>query len=208
MSKYVATPETKSESDNRYNFLDVGIHDDVELKSIEIKVSPNGNNYCVFHFEKDGKTFDHTEWEPKGNDDEVIRSKTENQITRFKHIITKFVPNEKYNIIGENFVDFVKKNIQLLGNSHIGKKVRIKVVFNNSGFTTLPAYVPFIESMEVPKNESSLYISSIDKMTREPRNINPAQVETSSSDNPFDKQGDDEEPKTDNSTVADDKAPF
>jgi hypothetical protein len=38
------------------NFLDVGIHEDVELKGVEYKTSPKENNeFMVFHFEKDGK---------------------------------------------------------------------------------------------------------------------------------------------------------
>ena len=163
------------------NFLDVGIHEDVELKGIEYKVSPDiGNEFMVFHFEKDGKQLSHTEWKPKDVDPEKLENKTNNQIKRVKHIVTKFISEDLYVFEVNDFKSFCLATIKLLGNAYVGKKIRIKVVYSFSNYTSLPNYVPFIEKMEVPKEQSKLEILSIDKMTKERADVEPA-VQT----NPF-----------------------
>jgi hypothetical protein len=163
------------------NFIDVGIHDNVELKGIEYKVSPEaGNEFMVFHFEKDGKQLSHTEWKPKDQDPEKLENKTNNQIKRVKHIVTKFISEDLYVFEVADFKSFCLQTIKLLGNAYVGKKVRVKVVYSFNNFTSLPNYVPFIEKMEVPKEKSQLEILSIDKMTKERADVEPT-VQT----NPF-----------------------
>ena len=180
MSKFNITPETKSEETSR-NFIDVGIHENVELINVKLDKSPNGNNFIVFEFSKDGKVLTHTEWEPKDNDPEVLKSKIENQMKRLKHIATKFVSGDDLNISADNFENLAAKYIAILGNKYKGVKVRVKVVYSNNGFTTLPKYIPFIENMnDTPKEKSKLEIISIDRMTREPR-VSTTSVE----ENPF-----------------------
>jgi hypothetical protein len=167
---------TKIDSESRSaNFLDVGIHEDVELKGIEYKTSPDaGNEFMVFHFEKDGKQLSHTEWKPKDVDPEKLENKTNNQIKRVKHIVTKFISEETYVFTATDFKSFCLNTIKLLGNSYVGKKVRIKVVYSFNNYTSLPNYVPFIEKMEVPKEQSKLEILSIDKMVKERADVEPA----------------------------------
>lgn len=191
MSKFSITPEMESEARTR-NFIDVGIHDNVYLKNIEYGLSPNNNKFMVFTFEKDGKQLTHTEWEPSDNDSAVLFSKIANQMKRLKHIATKYVPNNEFKIDADDFESFAKAYIALLKGKYETKPVRIKVVYSNSGFTTLPKYVPFIESMEVPAEKSNLEILSIDRMTRESvghRN------QSTSDENPFEHTEDDEELK-------------
>jgi hypothetical protein len=68
-----------------------------------------------------------------------------------------------------------------LRRAYIGKKVRVKVTLNNSNYTSLPNYTPFIESMSVPKADSVLSINTaMDKMVKD----RPDQ-EVSSGVNPF-----------------------
>jgi hypothetical protein len=184
------------------NFLDVGIHEDVELKGVEYKVSPDaGNEFMVFHFEKDGKNLSHTEWKPKDQDPEKLENKTNNQIKRVKHIVTKFISEDMYVFTATDFKSFCQNTIKLLGNAYVGKKVRVKVVYSFNNFTSLPNYVPFIEKMEVPKEQSKLEILSIDKMTKEKADVEPVVQE-----NPFTKV---EELSTENNTVVDEnQMPF
>ncbi|HKL13706.1 MAG TPA: hypothetical protein VJ907_08880 [Halanaerobiales bacterium] len=177
---YNVNKEIKSEG-NGLNYLDVGIHDDVEMTSVEFKQSDKGNKFLVFTFEKDKKVVTHTEWEPKDQDPEKLEEKTINQIKRVKHIVTKYIPEEQYEFNVSNFEEFCNKTIALLGSKYQGKKVRIKIVYNYSNYTTLPNYVPFIEKMEVPKEDSRLEISSIDKMKKD---LPDTEVKLES--NPFD----------------------
>jgi len=186
------------------NFLDVGIHEDVELKGVEYKISPKeGNEFMVFHFEKDGKTLSHTEWKPKDVDPEKLENKTNNQIKRVKHIVTKFISEDSYVFVATDFKSFCTNTIKLLGNAYVGKKVRIKVVYSFNNFTSLPNYVPFIEKMEIPKTSSKLEILSIDKMTKEKADVEPAVQE-----NPFVKE---ENPLTEGDAIPvvnEDELPF
>lgn len=180
MAKFVINDTVKSEKEQR-NFLDVGIHDNVELKNIEYNVSENGNKFIVFTFEKDGKQLAHTEWEPKADDEEQLISKTRNQAIRIKHILTKFI-DDPINIDADDFESYAKAIIAATdnGNKYKGKLFRVKIILSRNGFTTLPRYVPFIESMDVPKEESKLEIYSIDKIHRD----NQPTVNTNT-DNPF-----------------------
>lgn len=183
---YNVTKDINSESRSN-NFMGPGIHENVELRHIEEGKYPivygeskKGNKFAAFHFINDkGEILIHTEYEPSDEDREKLENKTLNQIKRFKHIITKFVDEDKFIFEAANFEDFVNKSAAILGNNYIGKKVRIKVVLNNSDYTTLPNYVPFIENMEVEKSRLSIN-TAIDKMIR-----NKPDVETSSNENPF-----------------------
>lgn len=167
---YIVNKSINSEA-RQTNFIDVGIHENVELKSIEYKISPNGNPFLVLTFEKDGKLLTHTEYEPKDKDGNILENKKLNQIKRLKHIFTKFVSEEEFTIEEETFEGFCKNIIRILNGKFEGKKVRIKVIYSDKNYTSLPKYVPFIEKMDVEK--SGLEILSIDKMSKDsPDKIN------------------------------------
>lgn len=155
-------------------FLDVGIHENVLLSNVEYKVSSNGNEFMVFTFEKDGKTVTLTEWQPKDDDPSKLEDKTANQIKRVKHIVTKFIPEEVYEFNATSFKDFCERTIQMIDGKYKGKMNRVKVIYNYSNYTTLPPYVPFIETMEVEKKDSKIEILSIDKMTKDRADSEPA----------------------------------
>jgi hypothetical protein len=186
---YNVTDQIESESRSN-NFMSPGIQDNCELKHkdgvthpIVYGESAKGKKFAAFHFINDKKeTLIHTEWEPSDDDDTKLANKTENQIKRFKHIITKYVPKEKFEgFTAQDFEDFVTKSKQILGNKYIGVKVRLKVTLNNSNYTSLPNYTPFIELMSVPKADSVLSINTaMDKMIKD-----KPDVETTSSPNPF-----------------------
>ena len=149
------------------NFIDIGIHENAELTNVEYKVSQEGNEFMVFTFSKDDKILTHTEWKPRDEDPEKLENKTKNQVKRVKHIVTKYIPEEKYVFNAETFKSFCENTINLLGDTYKGKKVRLKVVYSYNNYTSLPNYVPFIESMDIPFDKSRLEMSSIDKVTKD-----------------------------------------
>jgi hypothetical protein len=188
MPKYSVTKDINSETRTN-NFMSPGIHENVELKNLEEGKYPivygestQGSKFAAIHFVNDkGEVLIHTEYEPSDDNQEKLDSKTVNQIKRFKHIITKFVPEGNFLFESDNFEDFVKKCIQILGDNYKGIKVRLKVTLNNKNYTSLPKYIPFIELMSIEKSKSKLSINSImDKMIRD-----KADVETPSNTNPF-----------------------
>jgi hypothetical protein len=187
---YNVTDKIESESSRSNNFIGPGIHDNCELKHKNADTYPliygesaKGKKFAAFHFINDkNEVLIHTEWEPFDVDESKLANKTENQIKRFKHIITKYVPKEKYEgFTAQNFEDFVKKSINILGKHYVGIKVRLKITLNNANYTSLPNYTPFIELMSVPKADSVLSINTaMDKMVKD-----RPDVEQTSSTNPF-----------------------
>jgi hypothetical protein len=173
---YNVTKEIESEVRSN-NFMGPGIHDDCELKHKDGETYPiiygesaKGKKFAAFHFlNSKNEVLIHTEWEPFDENEGKLANKTVNQIKRFKHIITKYVPKENYeNFTVNNFKEFVEKSIQILGKSYVGKRVRLKVTLNNANFTSLPNYTPFIESMDTPKDKSVLSINTaMDKMVKD-----------------------------------------
>jgi hypothetical protein len=179
----------KTENVRTFTFMEPGIHENVELTEVKYGISEKGNEYLAFYFKNDNnEQLSHTEWKPSDSEQERIV----NQMRRVKHIVTKFVPESEYVFNANSFKEFAENTIRILGNKNKGKKIRIKVTYSNTGFTDLPNYVPFIESMDIPKEKSQLKISSIDKVTKDiststtaTNSKNPFVTETKTSDLPF-----------------------
>lgn len=163
---YKVTKELESEG-VQSGFMPVGIHENVELIAIRTEKSPNGNNFIEFKFKSEtGEELLHTEWEANDQDAVKLEEKQVKQIRRLKQIVTKFVTDSEYVIDAPDFTTFCLKTINLLGTRYIGKKLRLKVVYNYKNFTSLPNYAKyqFIESMDVPAEKSKIKILALDKM--------------------------------------------
>jgi hypothetical protein len=201
MSKYTVNKDIKSESSG-LNFMDVGIHENCELKKVVYDVSDKGSEFLVFHFEDEkGKQLAHTEYKASDDNPEVLKNKELNQLKRIKHIATKFVTEDEFTFSADSFKELCEKTIKVLGTTFIGKKVRLKIIYSWNNYTSLPKYVPFIEKMDIPKDKSNLDISSIDKMTKDRPDERPSRVE-----NPFETSDDlAQEPKVE---VSGDGLPF
>jgi len=175
----------KKNVSNRY--MDVGIHENVELVSVEYKQTEK-TEYIAFYFEDEAKAkLSHTEWKIRQSvpltemepDAAALHLRLVNdQIRRINSIVTTFTPEEKFRKVDtDTFADFCKSTIEVLGNSYKGVKVRIKVVYDRRNFTSLPRYTNYtwIERMTVPKEESEIKIFTNDKLTKSvPRAINGA----------------------------------
>lgn len=163
---YIVNKSVNSEARQR-NFIDVGIHDNVKITNIELKLSPNNNWFLTITFEKDGKTLIHTEFEPKDRNGNILENKQLNQIKRLKHIATKFMPEEEFEFETPDFKSFCEQFIKRMKGKYENKLSRVKVVYANNNYTSLPSYVPFIEPMDTPKEKTTLEMTSIDKLTRD-----------------------------------------
>lgn len=146
---------------NDINYLPAGIHENVVLEYAKFETSPNGNKFIEFCFSKNGQIIKHTEWEPtKGmyvTTDEDLQKKIDNQFSRILQILVCFYKDEELEFEGETFTDFAKWVAEKLEAVDKSKKLRVKVVYNKNGYTTLPPYskYTFIEPMELPEGEAS-----------------------------------------------------
>ena len=179
-------------------YLAAGIHDNVSFVSVRVDKSINGKNFIEFKFEKDGMGFTHTEYEPRRNDndtDEKYQEKCDNQFSRIEQILKCFYPNpEDREFSCSNFIEFTKWVVEMLEKADKTILVRVKIVYNDNGYTTFPRYAvyTFIEPMSIVNENKSVIVKlSMDKFEKpiianlEKPNPNPLQntVEQTSSIN-------------------------
>lgn len=163
---------------NNSNYLEAGIHDNVKFVSARKAESPNGNKFIEFTFEKDGKKLVHTEWEPTaipGMEDNS-QTKATNQVARIMRILQCFYPKNLLVFTGDSYDSFVSWVVSMLESANKDILLKVKVVYNNKGYTTLPSYTKFafIEPMVIPvgfyeegKNDSMIReITGIDQFTK------------------------------------------
>lgn len=173
-----------SKSDIKY--IPAGINENVVLKSVKTEESPNGNQFLEIVFEKDGATLTHTEWEPTiggyVTTEEQLQSRMDRQYSRMLQILNCYYTDEQLNFNGESFKEFAQWITTMLNNVDKSKKLRVKVVYNLNGYTTLPNYAKytFIEPMELTEGQTSAIAAlNIDQFTKpvvadkEVKNDNP-----------------------------------
>ena len=202
----LANQVTLNNNSSNTKYLEAGIHDNVKFTSVKTAVSPTGKNFIEFRFEKDGKELVHTDWEPKEraeDTEEQNQNKATNQVTRINRILRCFYPKEVLNFTGSSYKEFTNWVVAMLNAANKDTLLKVKVVYNKDGYTTLPSYVSFaaIEPMNIPmgfyeegKNESMIReITGIDLFVKpvvsdkETVVVNPLEVkqETPSDDLPF-----------------------
>lgn len=202
----LANQVTLNNNSSNTKYLEAGIHDNVKFTSVKTAVSPTGKNFIEFRFEKDGKELVHTEWEPKEraeDTEEQNQNKATNQVTRINRILRCFYPKEVLNFTGSSYKEFTNWVVAMLNAANKDTLLKVKVVYNKDGYTTLPSYVKFaaFEPMNIPmgfyeegKNESMIReITGIDLFVKpvvsdkETIEVNPLEVKTEapSDDLPF-----------------------
>ena len=158
-------------SDFKSKYMPAGINENVTLDKVEVKVSPNGNKmFDITFVNEQGQTAVHTEWEPKMAPWMKDKSDLErNQARQFKkmlQILLCFYKDEQINFEGEDFMSFANYIAAMLNSADKTKKLRLKLVYNKDGYTTIPTAVDdtFIEPMDV--EESNIKITAKDIVVR------------------------------------------
>lgn len=146
------------ESKNKY--LEAGIHDNVKFVSARVNKSINGNIFIEFKFEKDEQTMTHTEWESTKKpmeSEEDFQNRANRQVKRILQILSCFYPKEALVFAGSSFNEFANWVVNLLNAANKDILLRVKIVYNNKGYTTLPNYCKFtfIEPMNLPEGQVS-----------------------------------------------------
>ena len=156
---------------NDTKYIPAGIQENVVLKSARVTTSPQGNMFLEIVFEKDGATLTQTEWKPTkfGNmTEEDLQKKEDTQFSRMMQILLCFYKDEELIFNATSFADWAAEIADYLNKADKSKLLRVKIVYNNKGYTTLPTYAKytFIEPMSVSKEDSAIVELGIDKFTR------------------------------------------
>lgn len=153
-------------------FIPTGIIENVTLKSARVAKSPTGKDFLEITFEKEGATLTQTEWKPtkfEGMTDEQLQAKEDTQFSRMMQILLCFYKNEELVFNGTSFEEFANEVVTYLNNADKSKFLRVKVVYNKDGYTTLPSYAKytFIEPMVLPEGSASAIVElGIDQFTK------------------------------------------
>ena len=175
---YQINQTVKSEGSSTSVFP-LGITDNAEMTGVSIDTASNGNAFLKFTFTSDaGSALNHFEW-PIDTQNEGWEKKLQSQMKRVKHILTKFMEEDKIIINADSFENFAKGVITLLGNTYVGKKLRVKTVYSYNNYVSIPKYVPFVETMDT--NPTKLNITSFDKMEKDEAD-NPATLSSTSTE--------------------------
>lgn len=156
---------------NDIKYIPAGIQENVALRSARVTTSPQGNLFLEIVFEKDGATLIQTEWKPTrfGNMTvEDVQKKEDNQFSRMMQILLCFYKDEELIFNSTTFEGWAEEISDYLNKADKTKLLRVKIVYNNKGYTTLPTYAKytFIEPMTISKEDSTIVELGIDKFTR------------------------------------------
>lgn len=157
---------------NDVKFIPAGIYENVTLKSARVAESPTGLKFLEIVFEKNGATLTQTEWKPtkfEGMDDSALQKKEDTQFSRMMQILLCWYSDEQLVFNGTSFEEFSQEVVNYLNNADKSKKLRVKIVYNDKGYTTLPSYAryTFIEPMVLPEGQtSSITELRIDNFTK------------------------------------------
>tara|TARA_R110002167_G_scaffold53358_4_gene153060 strand:+ start:89 stop:670 length:582 start_codon:yes stop_codon:yes gene_type:complete len=161
----------------------LGISEGAEMTNVSVETASNGNSFLKFSFKDgDGANLSHLEW-PIDTANEGWEKKMTSQMKRVKHIMTKYLAEDKVTINAQDFEGFCNQVITLLGNSYVGKKLRMKTVYSYNNYVSVPKYVPFMECIDdVPTDKSRLNVTDFDKMTKDEAD-NPASLTSTAPQN-------------------------
>lgn len=156
---------------NDIKYIPAGIQENVALKGARVATSPNSNVFLEITLEKDGATLPRTEWKPTKfgtMTDEDVQKKEDNQFSRMMQILLCFYKDEELIFNSSTFEGWAKEVADYLNKADKSKLVRVKIVYDNKGYTTLPSYAKytFIEPMTVSKENSAIVELGIDNFTR------------------------------------------
>ena len=146
-------------SANTSKYMSAGIKDNVKLAEVRVDKSPNGNDFIEITFsDEDGRTVTMTEWKNKINswikDETDLQKNDDKQFGRILQILSCFYPDEALQVELDSFSSMINWVNTMLGNViATNKPLRLKIVYNNSGYTTTSHNGIFIEPMDVAQTE-------------------------------------------------------
>ena len=136
------------------NYIPVGINDDIYLKEVNVKKSPTDKDFLEIVFEnKDGQTVSMSEWKNEKNmwikTDEDLQRRDNIQFGRIMQIISCFYDKIEDKEINSfyDMINWVKE--QLTPMIATKKALRLKVVYDKKGYTTVSPNGIFVEPMSV-----------------------------------------------------------
>jgi len=139
----------------------VGIVENCELVSVTLNTDKGGRLDFEFR-QPNGATVKHAEF-PANPDYGDVEKQATDVSRRVKHIATKCMAESEFVITDvSTFEEYGHKVATLMGQKFIGRKFRMLFIYKGK-YVALPKYPNFIEGMEVPADNTNIYISDWNK---------------------------------------------
>lgn len=154
---YSTSTAVTNNNESNGSYMPVGINENVFLKSVEAKKSPNGHDFLEIIFEdSEGKTASMTEWKNEKSmwvkTDEDLQRRDNLQFGRIMQIINCYFPKieGEFNTFKE-MIDWVQATLSPMVATK--KALRLKVVYDKNNYTQVSKNGIFVESMDKAETE-------------------------------------------------------
>lgn len=166
---YSTSTAVTNNNESNGSYMPVGINENVFLKSVEAKKSPNGHDFLEIIFEdSEGKIATMTEWKNEKSmwvkTDEDLQRRDNLQFGRIMQIINCYFPKieGEFNTFKE-MIDWVQATLSPMVATK--KALRLKVVYDKNNYTQVSKNGIFVESMD--KSETEIKKFSRDSFERQ-----------------------------------------
>lgn len=180
------------------DYMSAGINDNVYLKEVNVKKSPTGKDFLEIVFEnEDGQTASLSEWKnEKGlytKTDDDLQKADNAQFGRMMQIINCFYETIEDTTLN-SFADMINwVSSKLTPMIATKKALRLKVVYDKKGYTTISRNGIFVEPMIVTETQIKKFVRDLferpvqadNEANADPLAGNSTQGSESQSSNPF-----------------------
>ena len=202
---YSTKTATVSNEEFISNYMPVGKNDNVTLKEVNVNKTQNGRDFLEIVFSnKNDQTAKMTFWKNEKNmwikTDEELQHRDDQQFGQILQLIDSFYetrPEAEFNNFLE-MINWVKDKLTPM--IEVKKDLRIKVVYDNKGYTKVSTLGIFVEPMTV--TESQIKVFKKDLLER------PVVADIESTTDPLSTSNGVTTPTTEDSTKSADDLPF
>lgn len=160
---YNTTKATFNAEEFNSSYMPVGINENVTLKEVNVKKSTTNKDFLEIIFENNaGQTASMSEWKNEKNQwiktDEDLQNRDNAQFGRLLSIIECFYPqgieDTTLNTFAE-MINWVKSKLDPMIATK--KALRLKVIYDKRGYTTVSNNGIFVEPKDVEKSQMKLF---------------------------------------------------
>lgn len=159
---YNTTNATINNDEFVSNYMPVGINEDVYLKEVNVRVSTNGKDFLEIIFENaSGQTASMSVWKNEKNQwiktDEELQQRDNAQFGQMMQILNCYydkIEDTTLNTFKE-MINWVKSQLDPKIDSK--KPLRLKVIYDNRGYTKVSTNGIFVEPMDVASSQIKLF---------------------------------------------------
>lgn len=152
-------------------FMSVGINDNVTLKEVNVKTSPQGHDFLEIVFQNEqGQEAKFSEWKNTKSQwittDEELQKRDNAQFGRLCQLLDCYYPERPEAELStfKEMIDWVKSKLDPM--IALKKGLRIKVVYDKKGFATVSKLGLYVEPMTVSADSSQIKLFKSDLLER------------------------------------------